>query len=61
MADFAEIGEIVSRCMDCDNNKFVDAYYKNIDLQVEEAIASNPVANTVVKLMEDKEKNEQEQ
>jgi hypothetical protein len=27
MADFAEIAEIISRCMGYDNNKFLDAYY----------------------------------
>jgi hypothetical protein len=52
MADFAEIGEIISRCMGYDNNKFIDAYYRNIDLQVEEAIAANPVGNAIIKLME---------
>ncbi|MFL6421685.1 MAG: hypothetical protein ACJ71P_20080 [Nitrososphaeraceae archaeon] len=55
MADFAEIGEIISRCMGYDNNKFLDAYYRNIDLQVEEAIASNPVANAIIKFMEELE------
>ena len=52
MADFAEIGEIISRCMGYKNNKFLDAYYRNIDLQVEEAIASNPVGTGIAKLME---------
>jgi hypothetical protein len=52
MADFAEIGEIISRCMGNENNKFIDAYYRNIDLQVEEAIASNPVGTAIAKLME---------
>jgi hypothetical protein len=47
MADFADIGEIVSRCMGRDNNEFLNAYYRNIDLQVEEAIAANPLANAV--------------
>jgi hypothetical protein len=52
MTDFAEIGEIISRCMSYENNKFLDAYYRNIDLQVEEAIASNPVGTAIAKLME---------
>jgi hypothetical protein len=52
MADFAEIGEIISRCVGNDDNKFLDAYYRNIDLQVEEAIASNPVGTAIAKLME---------
>jgi hypothetical protein len=52
MADFAEIGEIISRCIGHANNKFLDAYYRNIDLQVEEAIESNPIGNAIIKLME---------
>ena len=52
MADFAEIGEIISRCIGHENNKFLDAYYRNIDLQVEEAIASNLIGNAIIKLME---------
>ena len=55
MADFAEIGEIISRCMGYENNKFIDAYYKNIDLQVEEAIAVNHVASAITKFMEELE------
>src|SRR5438067_8396941 len=52
MADFAEICEIISRCIGHKNNKFLDAYYRNIDIQVGEAIASNPVGNAIIKLME---------
>lgn len=52
MADFAEIGEIISICIGHENNEFLSAYYRNIDIQVEEAIASNPVGNAVIKLME---------
>ena len=54
MADFAEIGEIISRCMGHANNEFLDAYYKNIELQVEEAIEAHPIGTSVVILMEDK-------
>jgi hypothetical protein len=35
MADFAEIAEIASRCMDYDDNEFLKAYDRNIELQVE--------------------------
>ena len=31
MADFAEIGEIISRCMGYKDNEFINAYYKNIN------------------------------
>lgn len=54
MADFAEIGEIISRCMGYEDNKFLDAYYNNIGLQVEAAIESSPAGTTIVKFMEDK-------
>jgi hypothetical protein len=52
MADFAETGEIISRCVGNEKNKFLDAYYRNIDIQIEEAIASNPVGNAIIKLLE---------
>jgi hypothetical protein len=48
MADFAEIGEIISRCMGNEGNEFLTAYYRNIDLQIEEGIAANLVGNTIV-------------
>ena len=52
MADFAEIGEIISRCMGYANNEFLDAYYKNIRLQAEEAIDAHPIGTAIVILME---------
>ena len=55
MADFAEAGEIISRCMGCQDGAFLRVYYKNIDLQVGEAIEANPVGNVIVKFMEDKD------
>ena len=55
MADFAELGEIISRCMGHEDNKFLGAYYNNIGLQVEAAIESSPVGTTIIKLMEDKQ------
>jgi hypothetical protein len=55
MADFAEIGEIISRCMGYKNNKFIGAYYGNIDLQVEEAIAANAIGTTITELIENKQ------
>jgi hypothetical protein len=54
MADFAEIGEIACRCMGYDDNRFLNAYYKNIQLQVDVAIAANLVSNAIIKFMEDK-------
>jgi hypothetical protein len=56
MADFAEIAEIISRCMGYPENKFLDAYYKNIGLQTEEALEANPVGMTVRMFMDSKMK-----
>ena len=52
MADFAEIAEIACRCMGYKDNEFLDAYDKNIELQIEEAISENLVSNAIVKFME---------
>ena len=54
MADFAEIGETISRCMGYKDNEFINAYYKNINTLTDEAIASHPVASAILKFMEDK-------
>lgn len=40
--------------MDYDDNEFLNAYDKNIELQVEEAIAASLVSNAIIKFMEDK-------
>jgi hypothetical protein len=55
MADFAKHAEIISRCMGFDDNKFISAFDKNIELQVQEAIAANVVGNAIIKLMEELE------
>ena len=47
MADWTEYGEIVSRCMGNEDEKFLNAYYKNIDLQIEEVLESSPLAIVV--------------
>jgi DNA-binding transcriptional MerR regulator len=52
MADFAEIAEIISRCMGYPENKFLETYYKNIGLQTEEALEANPVGMTVRTFMD---------
>jgi hypothetical protein len=48
MADFAEWGEIISRCMGHDDGEFINAYYKNIDDQNDEVIESSPVAEALL-------------
>jgi hypothetical protein len=52
MADFEEYAEIISRCMGNAPGKFIEAYYKNQQLQTEVVIESSPVAMAIVKLME---------
>ena len=47
MADFAEYGEIISRCMGYNDREFINAYYANINLQTEEVLESSVVATTL--------------
>ena len=54
MADFAEIGEIISRCMGYQENEFLDVYHKNINILTEEAIEAHPVAIAIVRFMKAK-------
>jgi hypothetical protein len=56
MADFAETGEIISRCMGYKENRFLDAYYRNINILTEEAIEAHPVATAIVIFMSNKGK-----
>jgi hypothetical protein len=52
MADFAEVAEIISRCMEYQDNKFLTAYYKNIGLQTAQALEASPVATAIIQLMD---------
>ena len=52
MADFAESGEIVSRCIGYAENEFVDAYFENIEIQNEEIIESPIVAKILFKFLD---------
>ena len=52
MADFAEIGELISRCLGYPPMRFIEAYNLNTGFSNEEAINSNLVANVVVNLMQ---------
>jgi hypothetical protein len=51
MADFAEYGEIISRCMGNEDNDFLDAYSRNTQLQVDEVIATSEVATCLMYMM----------
>ena len=52
MAEFGDYGEIISRCIGCEENEFISAYFENIQIQNDEVIESSIVANTVVEFME---------
>lgn len=51
MAEFAEYGEMISRCMGNPGNLLINAYRKNIQLQSREVIDSSTVAPAVIELM----------
>ncbi len=57
MADFAEWGEISSRCMGYDDGEFINAYYENIDDQNDEVIESSPVAEALLLFVGEMEKD----
>ena len=54
MADFAETGEIISRCMGYQENEFLEVYHKNINMLTDEAIESHPVAIVIIRFMKDR-------
>lgn len=54
MADFAEYGEIIARCIGFKENEFVQAYFENIEIQNEEVIESSVVAKAIIEFMEEK-------
>jgi hypothetical protein len=56
MADFAEWGEIISRCLGYEDNEFLNAYYENIANQNDEVIESSPVAEALLLFMFEMEK-----
>jgi hypothetical protein len=58
MADFATISELAARSMGHKEGKFIELYLKNIDLQNEEAIESNPVAELILVLMQKQQDQE---
>ena len=51
MADFAEMCELISRCLGYPPMKFTEAYNRNIGFSNEEAINSNLVASVIVNMM----------
>jgi hypothetical protein len=55
MADFAEWGEIISRCLGYKDNEYIDAYHENINNQNDEVIESSPVAEALLLFIGEKE------
>jgi hypothetical protein len=53
MADFAEWGEIISRCLGNEVNEFIDAYEENRSDQNDEVIEASPVAESILLFMEE--------
>jgi len=51
MAEFAEYGEMISRCMGNTGKLFINAYYKNIMLQSHEVLESSIIASAVIHLI----------
>ncbi|CAN5776192.1 hypothetical protein BH23THE1_BH23THE1_18030 [soil metagenome] len=56
MADFAEWGEVISRCLGNDENEFINTYDENRSDQNDEVIEASPVAEAILLLMNEKEK-----
>jgi hypothetical protein len=55
MADWEECAEIISRCMGYREGEFLSVYQKNINIQVDEAIAASPLSMAIVELIDNKE------
>ncbi|CAN5875455.1 hypothetical protein BH23THE1_BH23THE1_20500 [soil metagenome] len=56
MADFAEWGEIISRCLEYPENQFIDAYNENRLDQNDEVIEASSVAESILLFMSEKDK-----
>jgi hypothetical protein len=61
MADWAEVCEVISRCLGYPENAFLNAYYKNIAAQNDKALESSLVATAIIKFVELKKEEEGEQ
>ena len=52
MADWAETGEVISRCLGYPDGAFLTAYTKNLAKQNEHALEASQVATAIIRLME---------
>ncbi len=55
MADFAEYGEVIARCIRYGENEFIETYFENIEIQNDEVMESSIVANVLMDFMEDRD------
>ena len=55
MADFAEYGEVIARCIGYGENEFIETYFDNIEIQNDEVMESSIVANVLMDFMEDRD------
>ena len=51
MADWEEYCEIISRCMGNTDWEFQRVYQENIGVQIDEAIESSPLSQTIIEFM----------
>ena len=51
MADWEEYCEIISRCMGTPDWEFQRVYQDNIGVQIDEAIESSPLSQTIIEFM----------
>jgi hypothetical protein len=56
LADFAEYGELIARCMGYPEGRFTEAYFNNQKLQTVEALEAQPIGTAVMKFMESLDK-----
>ncbi len=52
MADWAEFGEVISRCLGHPEGAFLRAYSKNLATQNEHALEASQISTAIIKLME---------
>jgi hypothetical protein len=53
MADFAEWGEVIARCLGYEKNEFINAYFENINSQNDEVIEASPIAEAILLFVKD--------
>lgn len=54
LADWAEVCELISRCLGNKPGDFIEAYRRNVGLQTEAAIEDSAIAQAIMSFMEDR-------